>query len=225
MAVYKNWDLDELHINNHKIPLLNEVRHQGIASLDATNPFYEIDFYQRVIRKAHLSQIVVTNHAFLTRHADLLGSKNRPPYLVIDEAQRFVNTILQENRVTLDFNHLMSMAHSAVSHLKMSRGIDRSPVVKANPMGSFHVFQMADELEAINQEISEIQSQLYKRFLAHQIPMESNSLPYQRLINYSELTKFFETNQEMIQRLQESFVSEILALKHWNKILENSNKI
>ncbi|AMV62139.1 DinG family ATP-dependent helicase YoaA [Pediococcus damnosus] len=220
----KTGDLDELHINNHKIPLLNEIRHQGIASLDATNPFYDIDFYQRVIRKAHISQIVVTNHAFLTRHADLLGDKQHPPYLVIDEAQRFVNTILQENRLTLDFNHLMSMAHSEVSHLKMSKGIDRSPAVKADPMGSFHVYQMADELEAINQQISELQEQLYKRFLAHQIPAESESLPFQRLINYSELSKFFETNQETIQDLQAHFVSEILSFEALNKILEKQQQ-
>lgn len=192
--------------------------------MDATNPFYDIDFYQRVIRKAHISQIVVTNHAFLTRHADLLGDKQHPPYLVIDEAQRFVNTILQENRLTLDFNHLMSMAHSEVSHLKMSKGIDRSPAVKADPMGSFHVYQMADELEAINQQISELQEQLYKRFLAHQIPAESESLPFQRLINYSELSKFFETNQETIQDLQAHFVSEILSFEALNKILEKQQQ-
>lgn len=220
----KTGDLDELHINNHKIPLLNEIRHQGIASLDATNPFYELDFYQRVIRKAHISQIVVTNHAFLLRHADLLGNKAHKPYLVVDEAQRFVNTILQENRVTFDINHLMSMAHSEVSHLKMNQGINRSPIIQSDPMGSFHVYQMADHLETINQLIASLQEQLFKRLLARQMPAETNNLPFQHVITYPELQTFYEANKRTIQSLQEKFTSEILEFEALSKIIEKQQQ-
>lgn len=220
----KTGDLDELHINNHKIPLLNEIRHQGIASLDKNNPFYELDFYQRVIRKAHISQIVVTNHAFLSHHADLLGNKQHKPYLVIDEAQRFVNTVLQENRMTFDINHLMSMAHSEVSHLKMNEGINRSQIIQSDPMGSFHVYQMAEDLETINQLISNLQEQLFKRFLSHQMPVETNHLPFQHVITYAELQSFYETNQTTIKNLQSNFTSEILAFEALNRIINKQQQ-
>ncbi|MBU7564373.1 DEAD/DEAH box helicase [Pediococcus ethanolidurans] len=220
----KTGDLDDLHINNHKIPLLNEIRHQGIASLDKNNPFYELDFYQRVIRKAHISQIVVTNHAFLSHHADLLGNKQHKPYLVIDEAQRFVNTVLQENRMTFDINHLMSMAHSEVSHLKMNEGINRSQIIQSDPMGSFHVYQMAEDLETINQLISNLQEQLFKRFLSHQMPVETNHLPFQHVITYAELQSFYETNQTTIKNLQSNFTSEILAFEALNRIINKQQQ-
>lgn len=220
----KTGDLDELHINNHKIPLLNEIRHQGIASLDKNNPFYELDFYQRVIRKAHISQIVVTNHAFLSHHADLLGNKQHKPYLVIDEAQRFVNTVLQENRMTFDINHLMSMAHSEVSHLKMNEEINRSQIIQSDPMGSFHVYQMAEDLETINQLISNLQEQLFKRFLSHQMPVETNHLPFQHVITYAELQSFYETNQTTIKNLQSNFTSEILAFEALNRIINKQQQ-
>ncbi|GEL14363.1 helicase C-terminal domain-containing protein [Pediococcus cellicola] len=215
----KTGDLDELHINNHKITVLNEIRHQGIASLDPESSFYDLDFYQRVIRKAHFSQLVVTNHAFLARHAELLGDKKHAPYLVIDEAQRFVNTILQENRLTFDINHLMSMAHSAVSHLKMNTGINHSPIIQSDSMGSFHVYQMSAKLENINQLISVIQVQLFKYFL-RQIPSNAANLPYQHVVMASELKKFSDHNLATLQNLRDSFTAEVLEFESLSKIIE-----
>ncbi|WP_412990351.1 helicase C-terminal domain-containing protein [Pediococcus siamensis] len=219
LTMTKTGDLDELHINNHKIPLLNEVRHQGMTSLDTANPFYEVDFYKRVIQKAHISQIVVTNHAFLARHADLLGNKAQRPYLVIDEAQRFVNTILQENRLTFDINHLMSMAHSAVSHIRMHEGLNRSPVVQSDTMASFHANQVADELERINQFIAGLQNRLFTTFLAQKIPTDTKDLPFQKIVTGVELAQFIKENRQTLTQLRDSLAAEILAFSTLEKLV------
>lgn len=102
-------DLDELHFKNEP-PYLDSVYHHGMTDLTDTDPFYEDDFLRRLYKRLKYTRFIIVNHAFLIRHANLLGDDFHQPYLVVDEAQHLADYALKTQRQKFDFQVSLATA-------------------------------------------------------------------------------------------------------------------
>ncbi|KRK73293.1 helicase C-terminal domain-containing protein [Lacticaseibacillus nasuensis] len=96
-------DLAELHMTNYRAPLFNRIRHTGQVAAPG-DPYQAMDFYARLQAQVARSSMIITNHAYLARHADLLG--HHRPFLVVDEAQHFADQVAAAHARKLDLGRL-----------------------------------------------------------------------------------------------------------------------
>lgn len=97
-------DLSELHLTSYRAPLFARIRHRGQA-LPSDSAYAEYDFYHRLKAQQHAATIVITNHAYLARHATEWADQ---PFLVVDEAQHFAEHVAAAHARSLDFAKLRS---------------------------------------------------------------------------------------------------------------------
>ncbi len=109
-------DLDELQLTAYNTPIFSIISHPGDARVGSD--FSDFDFWNFARYKQEQADILVTNHAFLANHYhDLIWGQN--PYLVVDEAHRFVDNVTNSRADTLQFESFWGMlAH--LEHLIFS---------------------------------------------------------------------------------------------------------
>lgn len=104
-------DLDELQLTNYRAPLFAQIAHPGDARVGSS--FAKVDFWNLARQRQEQADILVTNHAFLANHYnDTIWGQN--PYLVIDEAHRFVDNVISSRNDSFQFESLWG----ALTHLR-----------------------------------------------------------------------------------------------------------
>lgn len=104
-------DLDELQLTNYQAPLFAAIEHPGDARIGTS--FAEYDFWNLARSRQEQSDILITNHAYLANHyMDSIWGQN--PFLVVDEAHRFVENVASSRNDSLQFESFWGMC----SHLR-----------------------------------------------------------------------------------------------------------
>lgn len=107
----KTGDLDELQLTNYKAPLFVQIAHPGDARVGSS--FAEVDFWNLARQKQEEADILITNHAYLANHYnDTIWGQN--PYLVVDEAHRFVDNVINSRNDSFQFESLWGV----LNHLR-----------------------------------------------------------------------------------------------------------
>lgn len=107
----KTGDLDELQLTNYRAPLFTEVTHPGDARVGSN--FAAVDFWNLARQRQEQADILVTNHAYLANHYnDSIWGQN--PYLVVDEAHRFVDNVITSRNDSFQFESLWGV----LSHIR-----------------------------------------------------------------------------------------------------------
>lgn len=107
----KTGDLDELNLTNYNAPLFAQIQHPGDARVGSR--FSSVDFWNLARKRQEEADILVTNHAYLANHyMDTIWGQN--PYLVIDEAHRFTENVINSRNDSLRFEALWGV----LSHLR-----------------------------------------------------------------------------------------------------------
>ncbi|WEV36096.1 helicase C-terminal domain-containing protein [Lactobacillus sp. ESL0677] len=107
----KTGDLDELQLTNYRAPLFMQVTHPGDARVGSN--FAAVDFWNLARQRQEQADILVTNHAYLANHYnDSIWGQN--PYLVIDEAHRFVDNVITSRNDSFQFESLWGV----LSHIR-----------------------------------------------------------------------------------------------------------
>ena len=93
-------DLDELQLTNYQAPLFAAIEHPGDARIGTA--FADYDFWNLARSKQEQADILITNHAYLANHyMDSIWGQN--PFLVVDEAHRFVENVASSRNDSLQF--------------------------------------------------------------------------------------------------------------------------
>lgn len=104
-------DLDELQLTNYNNPFFVQVQHPGDARVGTF--FAEYDFWNLARERQEAADILITNHAYLANHyMDSIWGQN--PFLVIDEAHRFSDNVMNSRSDSLQFESFWGM----ISHLR-----------------------------------------------------------------------------------------------------------
>ncbi|KRL63630.1 helicase C-terminal domain-containing protein [Lactobacillus psittaci] len=104
-------DLDELKTTNFAAPYFDQIQHPGDARVGTE--FAEYDFWNLARFRQEQAEILVTNQAYLANHyQDSIWGQN--PYLIIDEAHRFSDIVMNSYNNSLQFESFWGM----LSHLR-----------------------------------------------------------------------------------------------------------
>lgn len=104
-------DLDELQLTNYQAPYFALIKHPGDARVGTT--FSEYDFWNLARTRQEQADILITNHAYLANHyMDSIWGQN--PYLVVDEAHRFIDNVTNSRSNSLQFESFWGLC----SHLR-----------------------------------------------------------------------------------------------------------
>lgn len=167
-------DLDELQLTSYQAPLFDKIRHPGDARVGTA--FSQVDFWNRARARAEQADILVTNHAYLANNylSSIWGSK---PYLIVDEAHRFIDSVASSRTDQLRLESLWG----ALSHLR--NVFFFAPNCIANRFGDslgldFILQKLDPEIVDTIQRINVLQKLLYSR---RQEALSRQSLPNQSL--------------------------------------------
>ncbi|WP_204122797.1 helicase C-terminal domain-containing protein [Lacticaseibacillus mingshuiensis] len=156
-------DLDELHLTNYRAPLFAQVRSTG-EPLPANDPYRSVDFYGQVQHALASAQVIVTNHAYLARHSDLLASHGRP-YLVVDEAQHFADQTAAAFSQKIDLRRLHQLLGSVlatIDHGGTRR--DLTQIFADDALMRYQLSSFQTLVRAASELVEDLQQTLYHHF-------------------------------------------------------------
>lgn len=189
-------DLDELQLTSYQAPLFDKIRHPGDARIGTA--FSEVDFWNRARARAEQADILVTNHAYLANNylSSIWGSK---PYLIIDEAHRFIDSVASSRTDQLRLESLWG----ALSHLR--NVFFFAPNCIANrfddSIGLDFILQKLDpEIVDTIHKINDLQKLLYQK---RQQALSKQTLPNQNLELSFKGSTLFEDQQACLAAIAE----------------------
>lgn len=152
-------DLDELQLTSYQAPLFTKIRHPGDARIGTA--FAEVDFWNRARARAEQADILVTNHAYLANNylSSIWGSK---PYLIIDEAHRFIDSVASSRTDQLRLESLWG----ALSHLRNIFFFAPNSIANrfGDSIGLDFILQKLDpEIVDVIHKINDLQKLLYSQ--------------------------------------------------------------
>lgn len=200
-------DLDEINSNLGFSNFIDQVRHTGDSELDKKSPFYGHDFYRKNRAEEQYADFLITNHSYLINNPDHFKTSDRhKPFLVLDEAQHFVEIAQSSQDIKLDLNALMATTHHVVSKLVMNHGENIFNTFEMYPNVTFRVRRFANMLESCNSKIMKLQHQLFISDVKRQSDVRNDNQPFDVSINSSSINNLAISLTKMNDDLAGAFI-------------------
>ncbi len=197
-------DLDSLHLTGDQSLLMRRIRHTGDFGTSERNPFYNVDFYRRLLERAKQATFVVTNHAFIARHYED-GVFNNQPFLVVDEAQHFADNVAPALGVHLNLTQLRRLLSSLNGIISHPDTHSLSTIYAQNELVSYQLTQMHQSVADGLQTVTNIQTQLFHHYFRHHDRPHSGQID--QILTPAEIEEFFtrfaEPANELVRHLRQ----------------------
>jgi putative dnaQ family exonuclease/dinG family helicase len=205
-------DLDELQLTNYDAQIFNQITHPGDARVGTT--FSNYDFWNLVRSKQEQADILVTNHAYLSNnYSDSIWGQN--PFLVIDEAHRFIDNFNNSRSNSLQFETFWG----ACTHLQNILFYDKNCIDNRFSNDSRYNIYLENLKYAIIDlihQINQIQTELFARIAYSQSRVDKGNNRVDVIFNGSELFSDVATFKQLFNLLQNKI--EVVR-KNTNEIL------
>lgn len=164
LTMTKTGDLDELHFTNYQSLYFTSLAYQAWQQ-PAVSPFTAVDFLARQQQARATANIVVTNHAYLVAHAADWPTETGRPYLVIDEANQFLETALRTSQQKLgllnfqrQLKHLREQIGQAPGRHNLAGLFAQTPLV------AYQLTLLNEQLAQLQSQLIQLQQALWQRF-------------------------------------------------------------
>lgn len=206
-------DLDELHTTNFAAPYFAQVQHPGDARVGTV--FSPYDFWNLARYRQEQADILITNQAYLANHyQDSIWGQN--PYLIVDEAHRFSDIVMNSRNNSLQFESFGGM----LSHLRniilfgednIAQDYKNSPVI-AN-LADKADSTIGDVIHAIN----DLQTYLYNKkdtAIARKILPNGHLQVAVESEAFTDLDKFLQLLASLQNKIEEirTIVNQLLGI-------------
>lgn len=182
-------DLDELNLTAPPAAYFNEIRHQGVASLNQQSPYYRDDFLVRRDHQAANANLIITNHAYLVAHAQSLASGDSGAYLVVDEAQHLSQAVLKRARERLNFARVTAIGHQLENLVTPAGEPSLSQVFADLPLGAYNVELLAGDLQQLMTALTDLRRALLRLVTVDETaPVVEVALPNDQLASLLDPT-------------------------------------
>lgn len=105
----KTGDFDELKLPKN-VPYLNEIRSFNLQRKKSFNYFDEYDYNYRKQQELKNADFIIVNHNYLYSNSKKITEYfEKKPYLIIDEAHKLNNIVLEQGRKSKNLNNLKSI--------------------------------------------------------------------------------------------------------------------
>lgn len=216
----KTGDLDELQLTVKQLPLFDEIVHHGIKGLNPDSMYYKYDFVQRRSQEIKNADFIVTNHAYLLKHASEFQKLNR--VLIIDEAQQLVATTLQNNNQILDLDEVKILADTLLVKMESRVSYSFNNLVKQNLITEAEYHKLLLHIRTIDHQVPVIRDDLYFNFIQKKNNLGINEIP----IKFKRLFGFFKSNVNIWKKIDNSikFINKKnqSLYQHFIELLDNN---
>ena len=209
LSMTNTGDLDELHLTTYRAPLFGQVSHAGAK---AVGPYAAYDFYQRLQGQIEAASMVITNHAYLARHAEL---SDQAPFLVVDEAQHFANNVALAHAHQLDLaklrihlQHLARLVNRPEHHNLMQVFADSKMQTYQLQSLSTAVATSIATIEAVQIKFSKMRHDPQPGFMAQTLSVqEAQAVAEQLQAWLPKLTRQLDAVAGVCNQLQQVYAS------------------
>lgn len=193
-------DLDELHLTQQQDPLFTQIRHHGIDSLSADDPFYDEDFLVRQAEEQRHIPVIITNHAYLVQHAAEFAAMDRR--LIVDEAQHLPDTVLNQPAVQLDFDAIKIAADTTLTMMESHESLALHDFIGKNGISRAEYVALRADLRVIDHQVPEIREALLANFALQDAGTQLPALT----LNFGRFTGFVKGHLGPISKIAKAAV-------------------
>lgn len=159
-------DMDELNFTVQQLPLFDEITHHGIKGLNQESPYYKYDFMHRRADEMKNADFVITNHAYLIKHAAEFADEHRT--LIVDEAQQLVTTTLQSNNQVMDFDAIKILADTLLVKMESQVSYSFTNLMEQRLITKAEYQKILQKVQVIDHTIPEFRDAMLHRFIKSQ---------------------------------------------------------
>lgn len=211
-------DFSELKLSKN-IPFLDEIKSFNLTSKKIINYFDDYDYNIRKQKELEEADFIILNHNYLYSNSKKLSKYfNEKPYLVVDEAHRLNNIILEQGRKIKNLNALKSISGKMNNDIFQKYDDQlQNLILDDNELNSIH--KIMDSVDKIKK--------LFDNFVNNILNSNRNSLTYDNkiILNSNELKKEICASSIDMNKINSSFKKifiEFLNLS--NKLKHQENK-
>ncbi|MBW1605598.1 exonuclease domain-containing protein [Lactobacillus sp. Sy-1] len=213
LTITQTGDLSEL-LSIQDSPFANEINHQGIKSIRPSQPFYRVDFLRRARNYNKYSNLLITTHDYLLRHAKQISQQNQKPLLVIDNALELNNSFLKANKITIALNHINVLIRKIQGTIKTTHTLSVTDIVGNQKDFKRSLKHISSDLNTMTDTLGAIQKRISTRFLGREF-MSSNDNHLHGTLDSGKLRDEYNFETQRLTSIK----------KAWKACFENANRI
>ncbi|MFL2028937.1 helicase C-terminal domain-containing protein [Loigolactobacillus zhaoyuanensis] len=203
LTMTKTGDFAELHLTTYHSPLFAEISHHSHEIIAQDAPFATDDFWLAARKQQQQADVLVTNHAFLSQHANDEHFFAAGSYLVVDEAQQLPDAALKASSQQIIGGAIMQLLKRLHKSLAgKSTQPTLTSLLAADPVASYNIAALDYGLTEFGELLLQLQTQLYTDFIVDQIAADRRNGFIERPLKPAELADWVETNQGAGQKLR-----------------------
>ncbi|MFT9373149.1 helicase C-terminal domain-containing protein [Liquorilactobacillus hordei] len=227
LTMTKTGDLSELHLTKMQDPLFDEIRHNGPLSIDNGSLYYTHDFVLRQQLKQATADLVITNHAYLLNHAEVLGNFKKKS-LIIDEAQHFGSIALKSNRAVIDFDLIKIISDTLLVKIGSRKSFSFRELEQQSFLTPAESKKIAAQIRVIDKRVPVLRELLRVRFLQKKAK-EVNEVSFKEVVvKTSRFQGFVKENLADYQKISkaiEALQARLLQLKSRFIVFKNQERL
>jgi ATP-dependent DNA helicase DinG len=203
LTMTKTGDLDELHFTNYQSLYFTSLAYQAWQQ-PVASPFQEVDFLARQQQARQTANIVVTNHAYLAAHAADWPTQPSQPYLVIDEANQFLETALRTSQQKLGLLKLQRQLKHLREQIGQAPGRHNlAGLFAATPLVAYQLTMLNDQLAQLQSQLIQLQQALWQQYGQQPATVDHDfwTIP----LNSGDFDTWWATQQPLCQRITQLF--------------------
>ncbi|KRN88660.1 helicase C-terminal domain-containing protein [Ligilactobacillus ceti] len=200
----------ELNLTTLQEPLFKEVAHKGPQSIQKGDVFYEYDFVRRQEQQIKQADLIVTNHAYLLRHADQLSLEASE--LVVDEAHNLAQVANLHNRQVLDFDQIKIISDTILVKMESQINYSFAQLVDLGFLTEAQLQQLLKNLRVINRLVPDLRLKFQERFMQKQMKFQGDEY-LEVILDKNKYYGFLKNNWMTISKVQKA-LAKTKALKH-----------
>lgn len=199
-------DLDELNFTVQQLPLFDEITHHGVQGLNQESPYYQYDFMRRRTDEMQNADFVITNHAYLIKHAAEFADQHRT--LIVDEAQQLVTTTLQNNNQVMDLDAVKILADTLLVKMESQVSYSFANLIEQRLLTKAEYRKILQKIQVIDHTIPEFRDAMLQRFMKLQRIAKITETP----IQFKKIFGFVKEHVNQYRKVQNAI-----------RFLENKN--
>ncbi len=207
-------DLEELNQKQINLTYFNELRHNGQVAKSSL--FYDADFWLKSYRKSQVSQVIVTNQAYLLTRIEDDPSFLEGSILVIDEAQKLFLNLENLSRRVKEVEALRTEVQSKYSQSntlltkRILENLQFNLTALSEQAGQAPISLTQNQVQAIQQDLKEL---------------EKGFLPQLDTLFEEDYEEFWLTNEEQEDRLEPCLHAASLKFLNFAHLLPTTSKV
>jgi ATP-dependent DNA helicase DinG len=193
-------DLQELQLTTYRSPLFTAIV-SGQES-PADSPWVRVDFLRRAHARQDAAQVLITNHAYFTRHYDEAPFA-RNALVVVDEAQHVADSAVDALMAKGNLPRMLRSLHQIKGAID---GVIRQEQWSNGELFRYQVVSVGNAVDLLTSRFNELQDFLYAQVIQGNIVRSERNQPIQRLwqpdaVAWQTLTRYLTQIDDTLLQL------------------------